>query len=554
MYPVSENYANKIIADDRSFTIRLTFNSSTALTGTTIQTVALDEVINSGDVLTIGCACSNKLTVNLINPPTDIAYDGAKFTAEVGLLINDKPITYEWIPLGVFYVTDAETKNDFKNLTLTAYDGFCKMSDKYNATVPAETTLQAVYDDLKTQLSENCGITLKARTLPEYAISNFPYLDLTYTQAVAYVAGCLGENARFERNGELEMVWYTDSTIEISRSLQYMNGFTRTTENSITVTSIATGTSNVPIVRGEGANGTEITFENPFITAEMADAVFANVNNFTYTPCSIKWRGNPAIQTGDMVQAIDKNGVPHNVLVMSQSLKVGGGCNATIECKGKGETTSQFSNKFEPVGQKIERMYTSLERAILDATNAITGNRGGYVVLHDYVDGDAPADGIPDEILIMDSPDIGSATNVWRWNSQGLGFSSKGYNGPYRTAITADGQISADFITTGKLSAERIAVESYDGKGQLTDYIHFGDGYMTFGETGNTLTLKLDNDEIVFLKNETDSSGKQIEKVVARFSNNSFSIENLSDGGEIRFQNFGFITRDTGNLSFTKLT
>ena len=324
MYSVSASYANKIIADDRRFSIRLTFDSSTVLTGTTIQTVTLDEVINSSDVLMMGCACSNKLTVNLINPPTTIAYDGKKFTAEVGLMINSTPVTYEWIPLGVFFVTEAETKNDFKNLKLTAYDGFCKMSDKYNASVPATTTLQAVYDDLKTQLYENCGITLKARTLPVYAIANFPYLDLTYTQAVAYVAGCLGENARFDRNGTLEMVWYTDSTIEISRSLQYMNGFTRTTEKTLTVTSIATGTSEVPIVRGEGVNGTTISFENPFITSEMADRIFNNVNNLTYTPCSVKWRGNPAVQAGDMVQAIDGSGIPHNVLVMSQSLKVGG--------------------------------------------------------------------------------------------------------------------------------------------------------------------------------------------------------------------------------------
>ena len=554
MYSVSESYASKIIADDRSFAIRLTFNSSTVLTGATIQNVTLDEVINSGDVLSIGCACSNKLTVNLINTPSNIAYDGAKFTAEVGLLISDRPVTYEWVPLGMFYVTEAETKNDFKNLTLTAYDGFCKMTDKYNATVPAETTLQAVYNDLKTQLYENCGITLKARTLPQYAIANFPYLDITYTQAVAYVAGCLGTNARFNRNGELEMVWYTDSTVEISRKLQYMSGFTRTTEKILTVTSIATGTSENPIVRGEGTNGTEITFENPFITAKMADDVFANVNNFTYTPCSIKWRGNPAIQTGDMVQAIDGKGVPHNVLVMSQSVKVGGCCNATIECAGKGETTSQFSNKFEPVGQKIERMYSNLEKAILDATNAITGNSGGYVELRD-----SDGDGYPDEILIMDSITVESSTKCWRWNKAGLGYAEKeagnAYEeGSFRTAITADGQISADFITTGKLSAERIAVESYDGNGLLTDYIHFGDGYMTFGKTGNELSLRLDNDEIVFLKKETDTSGKTTEKPVARFSNNSFEIENLSDGGRIRFQNFGFITRASGNLSFTKLT
>ena len=543
MYSVSESYAAKIIADDRKFSIRLTFNSSTVLTGTTIQTVTLDEIINSGDVLMIGCACSNKLTVNLINPPTDFAYDGAKFTAEVGLMISDRPATYEWIPLGQFFVTAAETKNDFKNLTLTAYDGFCKMTDKYNADVPASTTLQAVYDDLKTQLYENCGITLKARTLPVYAIADFPYLDLTYTQAVAYVAGCLGENARFNRNGELEMVWYTDTTTEISRSLQYMNGFTRTTEKTLNITSIATGTSEVPIVRGDGVNGTTISFENPYITDAMADNVFANVNNFTYTPCSIKWRGNPAVQTGDMVQAIDGSGIPHNVLVMSQSLKVGGGCNATIECKGQGETTSQFSNKFEPVGQKIERMYSTIEKAILDATNRITGNSGGYVVLND-----TNHDNKPDELLIMDVEDILAATQVWRWNKEGLGYaynaSGNAYNGSFRTAITADGQINADFITTGLLNADIIQI----GDEKLGNYIRLKDGVMHFGSANDQMSLRLGNingtQQVALYSGETR---------IAYFSSNSFEIENLNEG-KIRFQNFGFITRKSGNISFTKLT
>jgi len=38
----------------------------------------------------------------------------------------------------------------------------------------------------------------------------------------------------------------------------------------------------------------------------------------------------------------------------------------------------------------------------------------------------------------------------------GLGFSDNGYNGPYETAITADGQIVADFITSGTLIANII--------------------------------------------------------------------------------------------------
>lgn len=541
MYSVSENYANKITSDDRTFAIKLTFGSSTVLTGATIQDITLDEIINSTEALTCGCACSNKITINLINPPTDIDYDGSSFKAEVGLLVT-APLIYEWIPLGKFYSAVPETSNDFKNLKLTAYDGFCKMSGKYNATVPETTTLQAIYDDLRSQLYSQCGITLKERTLvKDYAVE-FPYLDITFTQAIGYVAGCLGEVARFDRNGELELVWYEDSGQTITRAMQYMNGFKRTTNKQLTVTSLSAGTSENPIIKGEGANGTQITFENPYITAAMADDIFNKVNNLIYTPCQVKWRGNPAIQAGDIIQVIDKENSPQIVLVMSQTLKIGGGCNATIDCKGTTETKSEFSNRFESVGQKIERVYTTLEKSILDATNAITGNKGGYVKLHDTNN-----DGKPDELLIMDIEDISHATKVWRWNKEGLGYAenAKGnaYAGPYATAITADGQINASFITTGTLNANRIAVESYNGTGLLTDYIRFGDGTMTFGEEGNAITLKLENDQVAFYSNDTR---------IAFFSNNSFEIENLTSG-RIRFQNFGFVPRASGNLTFTKL-
>ncbi len=546
MYLVSENYANRILSDNRKFALRLTFiASSTEITGATIQNIAVDELVNSTDALTMGCACSNKITVNLLNPPRDIDYDGAGFKAEVWLQTSDVPVDYEKVPLGVFYGAVPETSNDFKNLKLTAYDGFCKMTGKYIPNVGNETTLQAVYDDLKEQLLSNCGVVLKERTLPEYPISNFPNLDITYTQAIGYVAGCLGEFARFDRNGELELAWYTDTGLLIDRSQQYMGGFKRTTDKPLTITSLTTGTQDNPIVRGDGANGTNINFENPYITDQMADDIYSKIkNNVIYTPCQVKWRGNPAIQAGDALKVLDKDGETHTVLVMSQSLMVGGGCNANIECKGQTKTTSEFSNKFESTSQKIDRVYKTLEVAILEATNKIAGNSGGYVVIHD-----TNGDGKPDEILILDSEEIPIATKVWRWNKEGLGYSynasGNAYSGPYRTAITADGQINADFITTGTLNAERIAVETHDDKtGLLTDYIRFENGTMVFGEGNSALKLKLENDQIAFYRNDTR---------IGLFSPNSFELENLTNG-KVRFQNFGFIPRPSGNLTFTKLT
>jgi len=110
---------------------------------------------------------------------------------------------------------------------------------------------------------------------------------------------------------------------------------------------------------------------------------------------------------------------------------------------------------------KVDRFPVLMNAAIKNATGLITGQTGGYVVINTASD-----TGQPYELLILDAPTIGEAVNVWRWNVGGLGFSSNGYNGPYDTAITADGQIVADFITSGTLVANIIkagVLQSQDG-------------------------------------------------------------------------------------------
>lgn len=99
------------------------------------------------------------------------------------------------------------------------------------------------------------------------------------------------------------------------------------------------------------------------------------------------------------------------------------------------------------------------QEAIANATAAITGNSGGYVRIN-------PSEN-PQELLIMNTADASTATKIWRWNLSGLGYSSKGYNGPYKTAITQDGHIVADFIDTGTLTANIIkagVMQSTDGE------------------------------------------------------------------------------------------
>lgn len=101
---------------------------------------------------------------------------------------------------------------------------------------------------------------------------------------------------------------------------------------------------------------------------------------------------------------------------------------------------------------KAKASVSYTQEAARRASEMITGNLGGFVVFHD-----SDNDGQPDEILIMDTADINTATKVWRWNNGGLGYSGTGYAGPYtKLALTADGQIVADCITTGTLNADLI--------------------------------------------------------------------------------------------------
>lgn len=116
-----------------------------------------------------------------------------------------------------------------------------------------------------------------------------------------------------------------------------------------------------------------------------------------------------------------------------------------------GETRSNFVNAYAGFTQDTNAAENKIPGQIANATQLITGNRGGHVVIK------TDTNGKPTEILIMDTDNVETAKNVWRWNLGGLGFSDSGYEGPYdKIALTMDGAINADLITVGNMAASVI--------------------------------------------------------------------------------------------------
>lgn len=182
--------------------------------------------------------------------------------------------------------------------------------------------------------------------------------------------------------------------------------------------------------------------------------------------------------------------------------------------------------------QKVEQINpTSILQSARDsATTQINEALGGYIVKTQT------------DLYIMDTPDTSTAQKVWRWNLNGLGYSETGVNGTYKQAMTADGQIVADFITTGTMSADRIT--------NLREVVLNNNGAsISIGRDENNPSIEfilqdspyrlvIDNDEITIF-NGTNA--------ISNWKKDEFTATKLNLG------NFAFIPRANGSLGFRKV-
>lgn len=105
---------------------------------------------------------------------------------------------------------------------------------------------------------------------------------------------------------------------------------------------------------------------------------------------------------------------------------------------------TQTSYAIKKAMESITPTSDIIKQAAQNATELITNAMGGYVYKTN------------NELYIMDTNNPETATKVWRWNINGLGYSSTGVKGPYGLAMTMDGSIVADYITAGTMYADRI--------------------------------------------------------------------------------------------------
>lgn len=174
---------------------------------------------------------------------------------------------------------------------------------------------------------------------------------------------------------------------------------------------------------------------------------------------------------------------------------------------GDAKTTlaSTIAAQGEIITQRTSRSF--LRQAVDVLTATLLGAKGGAVRLLDTNDDD-----YPDTLYIADNPDPALAQKVWRFNYQGWGASSNGFNGPFTLGATLANGIVADFITTGSLNAGLIKTGLLtDGAGKNYWNLQTGEFALSGGTiidstSGTTINDTILNVDVEYAKGTSSST------------------------------------------------
>lgn len=227
MLSVSDKYLQEISSSSRYMVHRVTING-TLLSQGSVTNISFTESISDNNGISVGTANSASLNLT-IRDAEPMDYNGLLVKPESGLTLPDG--TIEWIPLGEFWVTNFDTSNDFRTLKLTCADGMYNLTGEYESELEYPTTIEAVVNELVAK----SGVKFIApSSYPDVIVRRKPP-KMSFRNAFGHAAGCCGKNARFNRNGKLEFVWYNDTGMSIERKMQYLDGMTKLGNKTLVV-------------------------------------------------------------------------------------------------------------------------------------------------------------------------------------------------------------------------------------------------------------------------------------------------------------------------------
>jgi len=484
MYPVSADYKEKIKENIRTFEAKIQIQHSKGVLELSDKDLAQGTLIytessQAGEEFTVGGTVASDISFTILNKPeyNDIQFMGATVFVNIGLLVQEaidahflqpsQPSKmpgfdekWEWVPLGIFHID--EVKRLRNTIELKAIDNMINLDKPYSLSkLSYPATLYQIY----VNACNVCDIPVGTHDFPnkDYVVNERPQDDLTLRDVLGYVAELAGCFAKCNRYGALELKWYQSTDIVISPANRF--NF-KPSDDVVQIKGVMYSTEDTSYLAGSDEYAIDLS-ENPLLQGDYETVlpnIYNNVKDTVFTPYECSWQGNPALEAGDMISHIDRDGKVYNTLVTSSTFKYRGA--STLSAKGlpeisrgyKGSTNRKIAEIKKKIDKDIGDKLTTLEEAQLQATELIANMLGGYAIKTE------------EALYIADNEDLQQAQKVWKWGIGGFGYSENGVDGPYTTAITADGSIVAMLVAANIITADMVktgVLQSEDGSSWL---------------------------------------------------------------------------------------
>jgi len=250
------------------------------------------------------------------------------------------------------------------------------------------------------------------------------------------------------------VAFYKDDDVTVSGTIQYIEGHEEYAREKIFILDASEDFDEPPTPEDLNARAVQ------YMTANDFGLPFTDTLKMSFVPLwqTDEYKDSASIERvslGDTVHVVYR---VHDV-----AMKVIGVVWDALRNRYKeitlGKKKATFGDTIKQIAEgtqqgAIDQAVSIMDAALDHAADVLAGGTGGYIVIG------RNADGQPNEIYIMDSPDQSTAVNVMRMNYAGIAFSQTGINGQYTTAWTIDSNFVADFITAGEINGNLIKAGS----------------------------------------------------------------------------------------------
>ena len=232
---------------------------------------------------------------------------GSRVTIEEGLNVGAG--AYEYIPIGVYYVSEANYTSG--GIVVTAYDKSSNLDGQITLTSISGTLYQMV-----SAICTECDVTLANSDFDNFPNSTVLF-DLpeqnelnTYRDLLSAIAQAMCAFATINRDDELEFRMYGSSEVdEIDPQHRFEGGSFSdyvTRYNAISYTN-ADGTTRVYTVSGMPSGLMYDAGKNPlmFDSDVARNAVLTQLSQIAFVPFSVGLAGTPAYDLGDCLRFTD---------------------------------------------------------------------------------------------------------------------------------------------------------------------------------------------------------------------------------------------------------